>query len=217
MYDTKLCTMTIEDFEIGEELGEGAFGIVYGGVCKRTGKPVAIKIEKEVDVPTSFVKHEAQVLLALKGCKGVPALLGYGVISDHRYLITPLLERSLSDMIRADGPLSGMDALTIHGQVRKVLKGIHKKGFVHRDVKPDNIMFSGDDVYLIDYGCATNYRIAERRHRAESRSPNNRTPPKSSSYVGTYEYLGELGRQGCICCEVDFEGLDKSIEASMLS
>lgn len=204
-----------DDFEIGDKLGEGAFGLVYNGTCRKTGKRVAIKVEREPDNPTSFVKHEAQVLIALKGCKGVPPLLGYGMLEGHRYLVVPLFDESLADRVKRDGLLSGMTALTLRKRVKDIVKDIHRRGFIHRDIKPDNVMFAGDSVYLIDFGCATNYRVAQKRHREKSSSPNNRTPPKTSSYVGTYEFLGEMGRQGYVCCEVDFEGVDKTIDACM--
>lgn len=202
---------TIGDFVIGDKLGEGAFGVVYSGKCNKTNKPVAIKIEKEQDIPTSFAKHEASVLLALKGCRGVPSLLGYGLIQQHRYIVTPLFDESLQDRVNRDGKLDGLNGLMIRKQIRDILKSIHKRGFIHRDIKPDNVMFNGKDIYLIDFGCATNYKTAERKHK----SPNNRTPPKSHSYVGTYEFLGEMGKQGYICCDVDFEGLEKTMEACM--
>lgn len=207
--------VTIGDFVINERLGEGAFGVVYSGRCSKTGKQVAIKIEKEQDIPTSFAKHEASVLLSLKGCRGVPSLLGYGLFQEHRYIVTPLFDESLQDRVNRDGKLDGLNGLMIRKQIRDILKSIHKRGFIHRDIKPDNVMFSGKDIYLIDFGCATNYKTAERNHKSNNKSPHNRTPPKSNSYVGTYEFLGDMGKQGYICCEVDFEGLEKTMDACM--
>lgn len=203
----------IGGFLVCDKIGEGAFGVVYKGKCEKTGNEVAIKLEREPDAPTSFIKHEAKVLIALKGCRGVPPLLGYGVVQDHRYLVLPLFKESLHERVSEQGRIPGLDGLLIRSQVRDILKSIHRRGFIHRDVKPDNIMFDdGGGVFLIDFGCATNYKATMLKNRSPL-SPHNRTPPKTKSYVGTYEFLGELGKQGCVCCEVDYEGLEKTMDA----
>jgi serine/threonine protein kinase len=192
---------TIGDFKLVSKLGEGMFGIVFRGKCQTTGREVAIKIEKELDLPTSIVKHEAQVLLSLKGCTGVPPLLGYGLYEGHRYITLPLFDHALIDKVKQEGKLSGLDALIVCDKVKKILKCIHKKGFIHRDVKPDNVMFDNSgNIFLIDYGLATNYITS------------NVKQTQSGTHVGTYEFLGELGRKGFICTDVDYEGLEKTIE-----
>ena len=61
-------------------------------------------------------------------------------------------------------------------------------------------MFDGDNIFLIDYGLATNFINSKIKQT------------QSGTHVGTYEFLGELGRQGFICREVDYEGLEKTIE-----
>lgn len=202
-------TLEIGKFIIENKLGEGNFGVVYGGKCTETGKKVAIKIEKEQYIQTSLLKHEAKVLLALKGCSGVPSLLGYGLFQKHRYIVIPLFDNSLCDRIKDNGKMAGLQCLLIRSQLKDILKSIHKRGFIHRDVKPDNIMFSGNNIYLIDYGCATNYK---NKIACKTTSKNN---IQTKSYVGTYEFLGELGKKGYICCDVDYEGLEKTIEACM--
>ena len=67
--------MKIDDYEIVSKLGEGNFGIVLCGLCQTTGKEVAIKIEKENEIERSLLQHEAQVLLTLKGCDGIPNMI----------------------------------------------------------------------------------------------------------------------------------------------
>lgn len=192
----------IDNFKIISKIGEGMFGIVFKGICLTTSKHVAIKIEKEFDLPTSILKHEAQILLSLKGCVGVPPLLGYGLYEGHRYIITPLYSTTLENKILKFGKLCGLDALIICDKIKRILKSIHKKGFIHRDIKPDNIMFdeSDENIFLIDFGLSTNYINSIVKQT------------QSGKYVGTYDFLGELGRQGLICKEVDYEGLEKTIE-----
>lgn len=190
----------VGNFKLLSKLGEGMFGIVFKGRCQTTGKEVAVKIEKELDLPTSLVKHEAQILLSLKGCNGVPPLLGYGLYEGHRYIAIPLFDHTLIDKIKQNGKLGGLEALLIIDKVKRILKAIHKRGIIHRDIKPDNIMFDGDNIFLIDYGLATNFINSKIKQT------------QSGTHVGTYEFLGELGRQGFICREVDYEGLEKTIE-----
>lgn len=194
----------IKNYELLGLIGEGNFGFVFRGKCQTTGRDVAIKIEKELDIPTSLIKHEAQVLLSLKGCPGVPALFDYGLYKDHRYIITQLFDETLETRMRMKSLSSStststhtsLELLVIKNKLTKIVKEIHRRGFIHRDIKPDNIMFdNNNNIYLIDFGFATNYH-------------HGQTLNTSGNYVGTYDFLGECGRKGLVCKEVDYEGLD---------
>ena len=185
----------LSNYVVGEMLGQGNYGVVYSAKHIHTGQEVAIKFETYGICP-SLLKHEARVLLCLKGCTGIPKLIAYGVFGGIKYLIMEKMRHKVSPNELA---LFNKTLVNVRKELEMLLRTIHKKGFVHRDVKPDNIMldFSGN-VTLIDFGFATSYSSKQKK--------------KSSKIVGTRSFLGPLGLAGYICPEVDNEGVEKSLE-----
>ena len=188
----------IAGYKVTGFLGEGNYGKVLEAECP-DGKPCAIKVEpKSASVP--LLKHEATVLLNLKNLKGVPPVYKYGQLQNYRYLIMPKLSMTLSSLMDSRTVTNGdVEVMLLH--LREIMAGIHKEGFVHRDVKPDNIMFDDTGrLYLIDFGFCTRIK----KNKVEEM---NRTTQGSA--VGTLDFLGEKGLAGYVTKEVDYESLDR--------
>jgi len=186
------------DYAFGKTLGEGNFGIVYSANHLESNEDVAIKFEIQ-DIPTSLLKHEAKVLLSLKGIYGIPRLISYGSYQSIKYLI---INKMVSHVDASSLAYYSKSLDNVENELSDILKTIHSKGFVHRDVKPDNIMFdSSGNLTLIDYGFATNYYVKKGKQKKQNQG-----------LVGTKEFLGPLGLQGYVCPEVDMEGLQKTMD-----
>ncbi|MBN2346638.1 MAG: serine/threonine protein kinase, partial [Candidatus Aminicenantes bacterium] len=75
--------------------------------------------------------------------------------AELRFMAMEFLPESLKQRLQARGRLEPDEALAIANQVASALFHAHRKGFVHRDVKPDNIMFRTDGTpVLLDFGIA---------------------------------------------------------------
>ena len=91
----------------------------------------------------------------------VPRCFDYGISNEIVYNVQEYIEggETLDKVLQAEGPLSPDDVREIGIQIAAALDDVHASGFVHRDVKPSNIIRVGrgsDAVYrLIDYGTAT--------------------------------------------------------------
>ena len=147
-------------FKIKNKLAEGAFGDVYIGSTLDTNDPVAIKVElKKIAKP--LLESEAYFLLTLKGI-GIPEVLSFGRRKDYNILVEPLLGKSLFDIFneRRKHMVIG-DICLIAKQVLDRIQWVHSKGFVHRDIKPDNFLIGRKDpnvIYLIDFGLSKKYK-----------------------------------------------------------
>jgi serine/threonine-protein kinase len=85
------------------------------------------------------------------------SMLDYGDVDGSVYLVMPYFGGgSLADMIGRERTLTGPEAASIAVQVACALDYAHRRGVVHRDVKPDNILFDDDrNAVITDFGIAT--------------------------------------------------------------
>ncbi|KAH9642337.1 hypothetical protein HF086_009701 [Spodoptera exigua] len=145
-----------------EVLGSGQFGIVYGGLHRRSKRPVAIKVIDKLRFPT---KQEAQ----LKNEVAILQNLSHpGVVNLERMFETPerifvVMEKLKGDMLEMilsheNGRLTERITKFLVAQILVALKHLHEKNIVHCDLKPENVLLSTDEefpqVKLCDFGFA---------------------------------------------------------------
>jgi serine/threonine protein kinase len=134
-----------------ERLGDGTYGEVWKGKSNSTGKIVAIKIQKKNVLNT--LKYEARVLLALKGSDCIPPIFSVGKTrSGLNYMVIKYYENTLKITSSVEEWKS-----IVRGTFDAIYK-LHKLGYVHRDIKPDNFMIDSNDhllsIILVDLGMA---------------------------------------------------------------
>ena len=163
--------MAVPGYELGEVIGEGAFGAVYRAVQPSVGREVAVKVVRaELADDARFVQRfeaEAQLVARLEHPHVVP-LYDYWRRPGGAFLVFRLLRGgSLSERI-AEGPMSLLEVTRLVEEMSGALTAAHSLGVVHRDVKPANVLF--DEVgnsYLVDFGIAT---LADADDDADMRS-----------------------------------------------
>jgi len=139
--------------------GNGDDKYIHKGLRKSDGKEVIIKItgKKKEDIHKE-IPGEIEILLKLKHIPGVVILLDYYILLDKNILIFEYQKNTLDlfDRITNDS-LSKSTIKNIFKQVIKILMEIHKCGFVHLDIKDENIIFNPytETCTLIDFGTAT--------------------------------------------------------------
>lgn len=141
-------------YKIIEKIGEGSFGNIFKAFNTRKRENVVIKIESIIG-GTKLLKHETIIYQYLKDTPGVPKIKWYGKDDLNYYMVLELLGPSLEKLKAKLGGFSLRMTLTIGLKIIKLLKNIHEKGLVHRDVKPDNFLFGQNDnteLYIIDFG-----------------------------------------------------------------
>jgi serine/threonine protein kinase len=146
-------------YRVEREVGRGGMGSVW--LCRddKLGREVAVKqvggLPGESSMHLARALREARHSAALNH-PNVVAIFDALEEGDHVWLVMEYVpSRTLSEIIRADGPLSPVRAARIAAQVADGLAAAHALGTVHRDVKPSNILVRDDDRALIaDFGIA---------------------------------------------------------------
>jgi diguanylate cyclase (GGDEF)-like protein len=149
-------------YEVNEELGRGAMGIVYKAYDPLIERFVAIKtINLQALSETERAEYEARFYQEAKAAghlshPNIVTIFDLGESGDVAYIAMELMEgRELQEMIYGKGRLLVTDALNIAIQVAAGLSYAHQRGIVHGDIKPSNIMVLGDNlVKIADFGIA---------------------------------------------------------------
>ncbi|MGH2481333.1 MAG: protein kinase domain-containing protein, partial [Ktedonobacteraceae bacterium] len=127
------------------------------------GRPVAIKIIRpdlvhDITARARFLR-EAEVSAHLKHEHILP-MFDFGEVEGRLFLVTPYIEGgTLAKRLRDSGPIPLQEARTFFVPLVQAIAYIHRRGVVHRDLKPTNIMLDSEDgevyVRLIDFGIAS--------------------------------------------------------------
>ncbi|MBI4575970.1 MAG: protein kinase [Planctomycetes bacterium] len=149
---------TIGPYEVLEELGRGAMGVVYRARHRELGREVALKVlptDAATD-PQGAERFAREARLAARlSHPRVVSVHEVGSDGDRRYMALELVRgRPLSQVI--DTERIGLDrALTLTRRVAEGLAYAHSQGVIHRDVKPHNILVDEDGFPRItDFGLA---------------------------------------------------------------
>ena len=152
----KIGQIVKERYEIVEILGEGGMAFVYKARDKQLQRDVAIKTLKPNYVnQEKFVdrfRREAQTAANLNH-PNIVQIFDWG-IEDEPYFVMEYIEgNTLTSIISGNRTVGLNDILYIGSQVANGLKEAHKRGLVHRDIKPGNIMITPDGkVKVTDFG-----------------------------------------------------------------
>jgi serine/threonine protein kinase len=152
--------MLASKYKVIEKISEGSFGTVYRGENIRTNEVVAIKFEvKSNDIKS--LKNEAKIYQYLGKLDGFPQLKWYGTYKNMNFLVMDLLGNSLTNIIINNDKLKFQYLLDYGIQIIQLLRKLHNKDLLHRDIKPCNFLFGKDandnKLYLVDFGFTKRY------------------------------------------------------------
>jgi eukaryotic-like serine/threonine-protein kinase len=152
-------------YAVGKILARGGIGVVYEGIEKRSGRPVAIKVlsDEYADNPTLLARleREAMTVTELRH-PNIVEVLSFQMPAGESpaFMVMELLRgRALAEELEAEERMSVGKVATIASQVLSALGAAHRASIVHRDVKPGNIWLCGGPrdpiaVKLLDFGLA---------------------------------------------------------------
>ncbi|WP_460495037.1 serine/threonine-protein kinase [Dactylosporangium cerinum] len=145
-----------------QPVGAGGMSVVWRAWDSNLERTVAVKV---LDGPVGTdggqrerIRREARAAARIEHPNAI-GVYDYGeTVTPHgriaAYVVMQLLDGvSLADRL-AEGPLPWVDAVAVAATVADVLHAAHRRGVVHRDVTPENVMLTTDGVKLLDFGIA---------------------------------------------------------------
>lgn len=154
-----LLQRTYDHFVPVETLGAGGMGTVYKARDTQLERFVALKLlHKDL---SSEADHDAQLqqearIAASVNHPNVVQIFGLGTDHGRFYVVMELIDHgSLDDLMESQGRVPDHQVLDIGIQIARGLRAAHRKGLIHRDVKPANILFVDEQAAKIgDFGLA---------------------------------------------------------------
>lgn len=151
-------------YRLDSVLGRGGMGTVWRAEDEMLGRVVAVKELRfhggvDEEEKRRLVTRTLREAKATARIRHTAAVTVFDVVEEDErpWIVMELVEsRSLSDVIKQDGPLGPERAAEIGLELLGVLRSAHSHGILHRDVKPSNVLI-GDDgrVVLTDFGIAS--------------------------------------------------------------
>jgi serine/threonine-protein kinase len=187
---------TVERYTIDAVVGQGGMGCVYRAHDARLDRRVAIKVISEEARPDGEARarmvREAKAAAALDHPNAV-SIFDVGELDGAPYIVMELVSgRTLRDAV-GDSSLSVATRVGWLGDVARALGAAHRRGLVHRDVKPENVMVRDDGVVkVLDFGIARRAATPgppEVDAAAPTQSPALPTLTKDGVKVGTPVYM----------------------------
>ncbi|CAO3607961.1 unnamed protein product [Cunninghamella blakesleeana] len=170
---------TLNDFEIGRELGHGNFGHVYLAREKQSGYIIALKVLYKKEIVTQGVERQLRREVEIQGSLKHPNILRlYGFFHDETRVFLILEYAARGELyIELQKKKRFMESVAAKYviQLANALLYLHHRRVIHRDIKPENLLLDlNGDLKIGDFGWSVKTDIQETRR---------------STLCGTLDYL----------------------------
>ncbi|MGO9751733.1 MAG: Stk1 family PASTA domain-containing Ser/Thr kinase [Solirubrobacteraceae bacterium] len=186
MTDIELGTLVDGRYKVLSRLGSGGMADVFLAEDQQLGRKVALKLlHRRFAADPGFVerfRREAQSAAGLQH-PNVVSTYDRGTFEETYYIAMEYLPgRTLKQLIRQEAPVDPLRAIDITVQILKAARFAHRRGVIHRDLKPHNVIVDDSDhAKVTDFGIA----------RAGASDMT-----ETGSIMGTAQYLSPEQAQG---------------------
>lgn len=175
-------------YEIIRKIGDGGMAFVYEAKDRLLNRVVAVKVLRPEFVDDeeflSKFKREAEAVANISH-PNIVNVYDVGCDGKVNYIVMEYVDgQNLKEIIKNEGTLDEYTALDITKQIARALGAAHKKGVIHRDIKPHNILISSEDrnVKVADFGIA--------------KAATNSTMTNIGSIIGSVHYFSPEQAKG---------------------
>ena len=175
-------------YEIIKKIGDGGMAFVYKAKDILLNRIVAVKVLRpefvDDDEFLGKFKREAEAVASLSH-PNIVNVYDVGEDGKVHYIVMEYIDgQNLKEIIKNEGTLDEYTALDITKQIAMALSAAHKKGIIHRDIKPHNILISNEGrvVKVADFGIA--------------KAVSNSTMTNIGSIIGSVHYFSPEHAKG---------------------
>ncbi|MCU0622048.1 MAG: protein kinase, partial [Gemmatimonadales bacterium] len=205
----RLAAALADRYRLEREAGSGGMATVYLAEDLKHRRKVAVKVlrpELAASLGATRFLREIEIAAQLSHPHILP-LLDSGEADGFLYYVMPFVEgESLRQRVARDGALPVGEAVRLIGEVADALAHAHRRGVVHRDIKPDNVMLSERHALVTDFGVAKAVSEATGRHEATSVGVALGTPtymaPEQASADPTVDHRADIYAMGAMAYEL---------------
>ena len=147
-------------YEVVQHIGQGGMADVFLAIDTILNRHVAIKILRS-DQSTDAIsilrfEREAQAATTLAH-PNIVEIYDVGEYKNHHYIVMEYVAgKTLKKVIRDRAPLLNLEAVDTMKQLTSAVSEAHKRGIIHRDIKPQNVIVKSDgSLKILDFGIAT--------------------------------------------------------------
>jgi serine/threonine protein kinase len=183
---------SLTHYQIDKKIGQGGMGTVYRARDKKLGKTVAVKVLSHREPAESDsrkrLRNEARAA-AILNHPSIVTVLDYDEADDVPFVVYEYVEGKTLDQVIREDPMTYERVIDIATQLAGALEYAHRRGILHRDIKPQNIIITNEGLAkILDFGLAKKTKVdfvGEDGETFETSTLNT----AAGTIVGTVEYM----------------------------